>query len=97
MFSLPHWMYALAVFYGAIGVVIFRLARRPTCRLCLYRSDCPNRVDGLAHLVHEPKCVAAEKSKLLSLSFHSELGAAFAGDVEGLSPQSARRRGREVR
>lgn len=62
MFSLPQWMYGLAGFYGVIGVIIFRLARQPSCRTCLNRSDCPNRVRGLAGATAIPKCVASNKS-----------------------------------
>jgi len=62
MFSLPHWMYGLAGFYGVIGVIVFRLACKPSCRTCLNRIDCPNRVGGLAGAMAVPKCIASKKS-----------------------------------
>jgi hypothetical protein len=62
MFSLHNWIYAFAAFYGVLGVVCFRMARRPTCRLCMNRSDCPNRIEGMHQFMREPKCVAVKKS-----------------------------------
>ena len=61
MFSLHRLLYALAVFYVVLGVVFDRVARRPSCRLCFYRSDCPNRVAGLPELLYEPKCMASAR------------------------------------
>jgi hypothetical protein len=52
MSILSHWMYPLAGFYAAIGLLIVRLARRPTCRVCLHRCVCPNRP-----LTDFPACV----------------------------------------
>lgn len=62
MFSLHHLMYGLAAFYGVLGVVVFRLARKPSCRNCLSRDDCPNRIGGLLALNRVPTCVASKKS-----------------------------------
>ena len=67
MFLLHHWMYALAVLYGLLGIVFYRLARRPTCRLCFYRDDCPNRIGGLPAFLREPKCVASAESGKLNI------------------------------
>jgi len=47
MVSLPHWLYALAVFYGALGLEIARRARKPTCRICAHRVYCPIRARSL--------------------------------------------------
>jgi hypothetical protein len=43
MSVLANWMYPLAGFYAGIGLLILRLARRPSCRICLLRGGCPNR------------------------------------------------------
>jgi hypothetical protein len=32
-----------AAFFVVFGVVILRRLRQPTCRICLFRSTCPNR------------------------------------------------------
>lgn len=69
MFSLHHWMYALAAFYCVLGVIFYRLARRPTCRLCFYRTDCPNRIGGMPELLRAPKCMAS-KEKLTNQGSH---------------------------
>lgn len=61
MVSIPHWIYGLAGCYGVIGVIVFRLARKPSCRTCLNRGDCPNRVTGLASATAVPKCVRRSK------------------------------------
>jgi len=47
MFSLPHWLYALAAFYGAIGLEMARRAQKPTCRICAHRQYCPIRQRAL--------------------------------------------------
>jgi hypothetical protein len=53
MSILSHWMYPLVGFYAAFGLLILRRARTPSCRVCLLRSECPNRpLTGL------PPCVA---------------------------------------
>ena len=58
MSTLPHWMYPLAGFYAAFGLLILRMARTPSCRVCLLRSECPNRpLTGL------PPCVAKQVAK----------------------------------
>jgi hypothetical protein len=53
--TLSHWMYPLAGFYAAIGLHIFRVASTPSCRVCLLRSECPNRL-----LTGLPPCVAKQ-------------------------------------
>jgi hypothetical protein len=63
MFSFHRWIYAFAALYGVLGIVFYRLSRRPTCRLCFYRSFCPNRIGGLPQFLREPKCVAAKKNE----------------------------------
>ena len=36
-------LFGIAAFYAALGVVIVRRFRKPTCRVCLLRQSCPNR------------------------------------------------------
>ena len=43
MAFLSHWMYPIAGVYAMLGIIFFRLSRRPTCRVCLFRAKCPNR------------------------------------------------------
>lgn len=62
MFSLPYWICGIAILYGVLGILFYRLARRPTCRLCMNRSNCPRRVGGLPQILREPDCVASEKT-----------------------------------
>jgi hypothetical protein len=61
MGSFPHWAYGFAAFYVVLGFAVYRLARKPSCRTCLNRDDCPNRVGGLSEITHVPKCVASAK------------------------------------
>jgi hypothetical protein len=41
-----HWVYLLIAIYAVVGLVIFRLARRPTCRVCALRAECPQSASG---------------------------------------------------
>ncbi len=53
-----YWMYPLAGFYAAIGLIVLRLSRRHTCRICLFRGECPNRpLTGL------PPCVKKQSAQ----------------------------------
>jgi len=55
MSTLSHWMYPLAGFCAAVGLLILRLSRRHACRVCLFRGECPNRpLTGL------PPCVGKQ-------------------------------------
>jgi hypothetical protein len=63
MISLPHLGYGLAVFYGVLGVVIFRLARKPSCRICGHRGYCPNRLRGPAQITGTPLCARRGESE----------------------------------
>jgi hypothetical protein len=60
MSALPHWIYALAAFYLVLGVIIFRMARRPSCRVCALRYRCPNRLAGIGE---KPHCVGISPEK----------------------------------
>jgi hypothetical protein len=58
MSTLSHWMYPLAGFYLAIGLLILRLARRTSCRICFLRGECPNRP-----LTGPPPCVTKQPAE----------------------------------
>jgi hypothetical protein len=55
MSTLTHWMYPLAGFYAAVGLLILRLTRRHTCRVCLLRGECPHRP-----LTGPPPCITKQ-------------------------------------
>jgi hypothetical protein len=57
MLSLCHWLYAPALLYGGIGLLVLRQGLRPSCRVCLHRHRCPNRLRGPARFVELPVCV----------------------------------------
>jgi hypothetical protein len=59
---LSPWLYGIGAFYSALGLVILRLARKPSCRVCLLRSRCPNRLRGLAATAHLPQCMRTEQA-----------------------------------
>ena len=52
MTLLHSGMYVLGAFYLLLGAVIVWVALRPSCRICVYRRDCPNRV----HRYVVPEC-----------------------------------------
>jgi hypothetical protein len=58
MSFLHHFMYPLGALYIAIAAVIPWLWSRPTCRICVHRSYCPNRVGRFV----VPGCVRKQKS-----------------------------------
>jgi hypothetical protein len=62
MFSLSHIGYFLAAFYGVLGLFILYLARKPSCRICLLRGDCPNRLRGFSQIAGLPQCVRKDKT-----------------------------------
>ncbi len=57
MFQLPHWIEALASFYGCLAVLFGYCAHKPSCRNCLYRHACPSRRHGLSQLLLNPICI----------------------------------------
>lgn len=57
MFNLSHWIYIPAAFYGCMGLFILRQSLRPSCRVCLHRHRCPNRLQGTERFVKLPVCV----------------------------------------
>ena len=64
MLSLPYWICGIAILYGVLGIFFYRLARRPTCRLCMNRSTCPRRVGRLPQILRKPDCVASGDGRL---------------------------------
>jgi hypothetical protein len=65
MSLLSNWIYPLAGFYVGIGLLILRLARQPSCRVCLLRGECPHRP-----LAGPPPC-ATNKTNQSSTSLDS--------------------------
>jgi len=63
MISLLHIGYGLAAFYFVVGLFILRLAGKPSCRVCLLRGDCPNRLRGAAQIAGVPRCVRRDKTR----------------------------------
>ena len=53
MWLLSYYVYFLIAFYIAMGALILWLAARPSCRICVRRGNCPNRVPGFV----VPDCV----------------------------------------
>jgi hypothetical protein len=57
MFSPLHiFLYLLVAVYVIAGIVVLRLALRPSCRICLNRHDCPRRLRGAARFTLLPFC-----------------------------------------
>jgi len=49
-------VYVLVSFYSVLGIFLVRQARRPTCRICLHRHNCPNRLRGPSRYGEVPAC-----------------------------------------
>jgi hypothetical protein len=62
MFSILHLGYCLAAFYGVLALFILRLTRKPSCRVCLFRGSCPNRLRGASQIAGVPRCVRQAKT-----------------------------------
>lgn len=62
MSALSPWVYAVGTSYAALAVIIFRLARKPSCRICLNRSYCPNRLAGAEQFLRLPRCIAPKQT-----------------------------------
>jgi hypothetical protein len=57
MFNPLHiFLYLLGAVYVTAGIVVLRLAFRPSCRICLNRHDCPRRLRGAARFTLLPFC-----------------------------------------
>ncbi len=59
---LVHLGYFLAAVYTLLGIFLIRLARKPSCRICLLRGRCPNRLQGFSQIMGLPRCVRRAKS-----------------------------------
>lgn len=57
MTTLPHWVFAPVLFYAGLGLFILRQSLRPSCRICLHRHHCANRLRGIARFVELPICI----------------------------------------
>ncbi len=57
MLTFSHWVYAPVIFYAAMGLFFLRQGLRPSCRVCLHRHRCPNRLRGSAGFYTLPLCV----------------------------------------
>lgn len=57
MTILFHWVYAPIALYACMGLFFLRQAVRPSCRTCLHRHSCPNRLRGPARFSNLPSCV----------------------------------------
>ena len=57
MLALSHWFYLPAGFYAGLGIFALRQSLRPSCRVCLNRDCCPNRLRGGARFTQLPACV----------------------------------------
>lgn len=53
---LVHLGYFLAAFYSLLGIFVIRLARKPSCRICLLRGHCPNRLRRFSQIAGLPRC-----------------------------------------
>jgi hypothetical protein len=66
MITLPYWVFAPVLFYTGIGLFILRQSLRPSCRVCLYRHRCPNRLRGVVRFIELPACVRRPASTTAS-------------------------------
>jgi len=57
MLTLSHWVYAPAALYACMGLFFLRQSLQPSCRVCLHRHRCPNRLRGGARFYKLPVCV----------------------------------------
>ncbi len=54
--------YFLAGVYILLGIFLIRLAGKPSCRICLLRGHCPNRLRGFSQIMGLPRCARRAKS-----------------------------------
>jgi hypothetical protein len=57
MIALSHWVYAPIALYAGMGLFLLRQSLRPSCRVCLHRHYCPNRLRGPERFTKLPVCV----------------------------------------
>lgn len=58
--------YFLAGVYILLGIFLIRLAGKPSCRICLLRGHCPNRLRGASQIMGLPRCVRKKGSDSVS-------------------------------
>jgi hypothetical protein len=57
MSALPLLLSLLVASYAVAGLIVLHQASKPTCRVCLFRNLCPNRLRGLSQLTEIPVCL----------------------------------------
>jgi hypothetical protein len=57
MIALSHWVYVPIAVYAGMGLFFLRQSLRPSCRVCLRRHCCPNRLRGPDRFTKLPLCV----------------------------------------
>ena len=53
---LSYAVFTIVSLYSALGLFFLRQACRPSCRVCLHRHSCPNRLRGPSRLAEIPIC-----------------------------------------
>jgi len=57
MSPLPLVLSFLGTSYTALGSFVARKASRPSCRVCVYRYICPDRLRGRDEFTQLPACI----------------------------------------
>jgi hypothetical protein len=57
MLNLSHLIYVPVLLYSSMGIFMLRQSLRPSCRICLHRQRCPNRLHGGRRFIDLPVCV----------------------------------------
>ena len=60
MSALPLLLCLLVASYAVLGLIVLRQASKPTCRVCLFRHMCPNRLHGRSQLTELPVCLRSD-------------------------------------
>jgi hypothetical protein len=53
---LPLLFVPLLALYAVLGLIVFRQASKPSCRVCALRGLCPNRLRGRDQFTKLPAC-----------------------------------------
>ena len=56
MSFLPLMFVPLFAMYAVLGVIVFRQASKPSCRVCALRHFCPSRLRGRDQFTKLPAC-----------------------------------------
>jgi hypothetical protein len=65
MSALPAVFSLLGTSYTALGTFISLKASRPSCRVCVNRHVCPDRLRGRDEFTQLPTCLQAAHSPML--------------------------------